>query len=336
MKKLLLLTFCAAILLTAAATAQNAAKPGAKQVTLLCKIIDAPANAESIGLFEPLGMAYREVARGARQADGSYIVTIPASEPKMYAIGFNESQIGPIILGSEKEVTLWANAQFMEKGRTIGSELNKAFETARNQAAALRETGDQLRNDLRMARSTRNGQSIKAEQEKIAAHQREKAQLLDELKKSNPLIWRSISLLLSPDDKGDSNAGELDFYGENFFGYAKLDDPAYEETPEVFQAFQNYVQTISQLGANAVNSKALIDAQLAKLKPGSKMHRRAFAGVVDGMQKANHPEYVNYAQQYIKLYKKEDLGEVGRLEYDLRKFATYTVGMEAPDLVGNT
>ncbi len=336
MKKLLLLPLL--LLLTLAQFSQAQTAKSGQQVTLICKIIDASANAESIGLFEQVGLAYIEVARGQRQEDGSYRFTIPGSEPRMYSIGFNESQNGRIVLGSEKELTLWANAQFMEKGRTVGSPINKAFEEARGTISTLRETSDQLRIELRQARASRDVAGVKAAREKLIAHGKEKTTFLENLKKTNPMFWRSATLQLSPDDTADhvGTTGELEFYGTEFFGYANLSDPAYESTPDVFDAFQNYVMTISQLGASAATSKALVDAQLAKLAPGSKIHRRAFAGIVDGMQKANHPEYANYARAYVKAFKSQDMGEVGRLEYELKKTSTFTTGMEAPDLEGNT
>lgn len=313
-------------------------KASGDPIQLTCKIVEAPPNAENIYVYEQIGMASREVARGARQADGSYVVTMPASEPRIYSIGFNDAQTGRIILGKEKAITLWANAQFMEKGRTIGSDANKTYETMRAQAEQLRTTSDQLRNEQRQARYAQNAAAVKTAREQLVAHEQAKTRFLADLKKSNPMIWRSATVLISPDDVSEtaSATSELDYYSKQFFGYANLSDPAYENVPEVYDAFQQYVGLIAQLGANADALKKLVSEQLAKLTTGSNIHRRAFAGIVAGLKTANHPEEGTLAQQYVDTYRSKDLGEISRLEFDLRKTSTFTPGMEAPDLVGPT
>ncbi|MBK8922044.1 MAG: TlpA family protein disulfide reductase [Saprospirales bacterium] len=226
----------------------------------------------------------------------------------------------------------------MEKGRTTGSEANTSYERLRLQLETLRNTGDTLRMELRQARTTRDQAAIKSANERLQAHGKEKVRFLDSVKKSNPMLWRSATLQLSPDyttDKTDS-PDELTFYSKSFFDYANLSDAGYETTPDVFDAFKNYVLLLSQLGANVSASKEMINAQLAKLPPGAPLHRRALAGAIAGLQAANHPDHLAFARQYINQYKARDLGEVGRLENELKRNSTFTPGSEAPDLVGNT
>lgn len=316
---------------------QKTAKAG-DEVTLVCKIYSAPPGSQYISLYEQIGLAYREVARGQRQADSSFVLKVPASKPRLYHIGFNETMNGRIILGEEKSLTLYANAQYMEKGRTTGSPANKALENMIKRIETLRNAGDQLRNDFRLARNSRNEQSIQSVDERLAALDKGKTAFLDSLKTVNPLLWRSATLQLSPDyfngRKGYAN--ELEFYGKEFFAYANLSDAAYEEIPDVMDAFQNYVALLSQLGANAAMSKQMAETQLARLTPGSNSYRRALSGIVSGFKASNHPDYVAFAKKYVDTYRANDLGDVGRLDYDLKKNSTFTPGMEAPDLVGNT
>jgi len=336
MKKLLILLFALPVLSTNPANAQTA--KAADQLTLVCKIVGESVNAPTISLYEQVGLAYNEVATGQRQEDGSYLIRLPMSEPRLYSIGFNNAQTGRIILGSEKELTLWANLQFMEKGRTVGSEINKAFYDVQNKVSSLAATSEELRSAFRQARASRNAQAIKEVGEKMAAHVKEKTAYLESLKKGNPMFRRFAALQLSPDYtiEQSENSSELDFYNKTFFDYVDLNDPGYEESPLVYDAFQNFVRTISQLGAEPESAKTMIDAQLAKLQPGTKIHRRALSGVISGMQQSNHPAYPDYARLYIKHYRSQDAGEVGRMEYELSRTTTFTPGMIAPDLVGNT
>ncbi len=316
----------------------KAPKSNNEQVTLVCKIIGAPDNAESIGLFEQVGLAYREVTRGQRQPDKSYLITLPVSDPRIYSIGFNESQNGRVILGREKDLTLWANIDYMPKARTVGSAINKAYEGLRGQLDSLRAVSDELGDELRQARASRDADAIGAVNKKIESHNQAKTQLLAGLKKENPMFWRSATLELYPNFTSDkpNGTGELEFYSKEFFAYADLNDPAYEDAPEVYDAFQRYVLTISHLGANVEASAQMFTEQLAKLTPGTNTHRRAYSGILSGLQTTNHPGYATFSRKYIDAYRSKDLGEVGRLEYELKRTSTFTAGMEAPDLVGKT
>lgn len=310
----------------------------ANEVTVICKIVGAPANSQYIALYEQVGLGYREVARGPLQADNSFLLKAPASKPRMYHIGFNETMNGRIILGEEKQLTLYANAEYMEKGRTTGSPANKALEDMLKRVGDFRATGEQLRNDLRLARNGGNNEGAQAISTQLAGLDKQKSAYLDSLKTANPLLWRSAALQLSPDyyNGRTGYTDELDFYSKEFFSYAKLGDPAFEETPDVTDAFQNYVSTLSQLGANAATTKQMAEAQLAKLNPGSKAYRRALSGITSAFKAANHPDYHTFAKKYVDTYRANDLGDIAKLEFDLKKTSTFTPGMEAPDLVGNT
>jgi len=335
MKKLLILLL---LPLSMQAQAPQKAKIATDQINLVCKIVEAPPNAQTIFVYEQIGIANREVARGARQPDESFLVTMPAGEPRVYNIGFNDVQTCRVILGKEKNLTLWANAQFMEKGRTVGSDANKAYETMRAKAAELRATSDQLRNEQRQARQAQNAEALRAVRVQLVANNAAQAAFLADLKKNNPLLWRSATLMLVPDDVSENadNATEVDYYGKEYFGYADFGDPGYDNVPEVYDAFQGYVTLLAQLGANAAKCKQFVNDRLAKLRAESNTNRRAFAGVVTGLKNANHPEHSAFAQEYVNTFRSKDLGDIGILEADLRKTSTFTAGMEAPDLVGPT
>lgn len=310
-------------------------------VTLVCKIIGAPASAQYISLSEPLGLAFREVARGMRQPDSSFLLTIPVSKPQLYTVGFNESSSCRIILGEEPQITLWANAQYMELGRTIGSPTNQAYLNLNKRIEALNTKSDALRVTFRQARYARNQTDVHAVSEQLTAIEKEKEQLLDSLKAVNPILWRTASLRLTPEYTGNDQdkqgySGELEYYSNEFFAFANLNDPAYELSPEVSDAFQKYVLTISQLGGSTTTCKQLIETQLAKLTPGTKTYRRALSGVIDGLKTANHPDYVTYVKKYMDTYRSSDMGEIARLDYELKRNSTFTPGMEAPDLAGRT
>ncbi len=335
MKKVLLLLLLA---LPFQAHEQTSTKSPSSSVRLVCKIIDSPPNANNIFIYEKIGLATREVARGVRQEDGSFVATVAVGEPRIYFVGFNDLQAAPVLLGKEKEITLWANAQHMEKGRTVGSEINRAYEQLRQQAEQLRVKNEQLLNAQRDARVTQNIDGMRSAREQLKAHNEAKANFIAEMKKTQPLLWRSATLLLWPDDVSENPtpASEVEFYARQFFAYADLSDPGYNQVPEVFDAFKNYVAFLQHLGAPAAQVKKGLTEHLSKLPKGSVAHRRAFGGAVKGLQDANHPEMLAFAQSYIETFKAQDLGDVALLEAELRRTSTFTPGMPVPDLVGAT
>jgi thiol-disulfide isomerase/thioredoxin len=127
-------------------------------------------------------------------------------------------------------------------------------------------------------------------------------------------------------------ANQADFLSKEFFRYANLADRGYDNVPDVFTAFESYAKLISELGADV--AKPLADAQLAKIPATSRAYRLALGGLASGFKTTQSPLYPPYTQQYLATYRDQSLGEIGRIEYDLKRAGSFTPGMTAPDLMG--
>lgn len=345
MKKLLLFFF---LLPTVIASAQHtgknaskttAAKSSGNKITLVCKLWEVPFNVDSVNLYEYSGLASRVIGRGGRrQPDSAWVFTLPASKPRFYGVGVGENAIAKVILGEEKEVTLWANVNYMEKARTVNSPANKALENVIKQVDQFRLESEALRNDYFNSQNAAQRKPVEERAAKLAAS---KTRFLDSLKTANPLLWRTATLYVTPDfvtekpEKASPNS-EMEFYGNNYFRFADLKDKAYEETPDVFNGFVNFVKQLAQNGASGDNLKAYIEAQLAKLPAGTRTYRMALGGVVSGLKDLNSNIYPVYVGKYLDLYRNASLGEIGRLELEMKKAGTNLAGFEAPDLAGMT
>ncbi|MEY3195600.1 MAG: hypothetical protein RIQ78_1697, partial [Bacteroidota bacterium] len=331
MKKILLFT----LLLPASLWAFQKNNGGSNQkpgtITLICRVYGVPANLDSMYVYENMGLANRVVARGSRRAlDSAYVLTVPVTTPKFYLVGANELSTTKVILGGEKEVTLWGNSQFMQKARTVNSPANMAFEKLQTQIADLQTQGTQLRAQFNVS----NGNARPPAEAQLVKFGKSKLRILDSLKLANPLLWRFASLQLTPDYTGQG--AEYDFYGKEYFQNAPLTDKAFEEIPEVFYAFERYTAQLLNLGASQEQAVALAEAQLAKIPAGSRTRRMAMGGVVSMLKNANSNQYPIMAKKYIDLYRNSNNGEIPRLEMELRRAGTQTTGFEAPDLAGMT
>lgn len=338
MKKLLFFLF----LLPAFAWAQKPAKAAPQKdqgmLTLTCKIVGLPLNTDSLSLYEFAGLASRTILRTGRQLDSTYVFTLPRSKARFYGVGFSENGIARIILGEEPAVTLWANAEYMDKARTVNSPANRAYENVRRRVEALQLEGETHRIAYMQAQADKNTaleQSVVARFGQLA---KAKTKFLDSLKTANPLLWRVATLQLTPDVEAEKNAksytNQAQFLSKESFRYANFNDRGYDNTPEVFTAFEAYAKIISDLGPDV--AKELADAQLAKIPTTSNTYRMALGGLVSGFKTAQSPLYPPYTQQYLTAYRNQSLGEIGRVEYELKRAGAFTPGMAAPDLVGQT
>lgn len=332
MKKLMLLLFLSPAFLWAQGNKPNTQKSGGT-VTLICRVYGVPANQDSMYLYENMGLANRIVARGGRRpVDSAYVLTIPMSAPKMYLVGSNEQSTAKVILGEEKEVTLWGNSQFMNKARTVNSPANKAFEAVQNRINQFTEQGMQLRGQYTMATGSARNQA----QQKIGDFGKAKAHYLDSLKSANPMFWRFAGLKLTPDFSGQEGATEAEFYGTQYFRNVNLSDKALEDIPEVFSAFETYIATLLNYGVSHDRAVEMGQMLLKNLSPESRTYRMALGGIVSALKTSNSSQYVTVAKKYIDQYRNNSYGEIARLEMDIRKAGTFMTGVEAPDLSGMT
>ncbi len=344
MKKLLPLLFLLPAL--ALSAQQGSSKPkaapakatavAANKITLVCKLWEVPVNVDSINLYEYAGLANRVVARGGRrQPDSAFVFYLPLSQPRIYGVGVGDNSLARVILGEEKEVTLWANCTYMDKGRTVNSPANKALENVFRQIEQFRSQSEDIRNQFF---NTANAAARKPVEERAAQLSSAKTRFLDSLKTASPLLWRVATVNVIPEFIAEKSSAptELDFYGMRYFRNADLKDKGYEEIPDVFTAFETFIRVLSQQGATTENMKMFIETQLAKIPAESKTYRMALGGVVSGLKAINSTSYSSYTGKYLDLYRSKSWGEIGRLEMEMKKASTFMTGFEAPDLSGMT
>lgn len=337
MKKLLLF----ALLMPASLWAfqkNTASKPAPKpaksnnNITLVCRLYGTQRSADSVYLYENYGLAKRIVARAGKSGvDSAYVFSIPPSAARFYSVGANEQSTAKIILGEEKQVTMWGNTQFMNKARTVNSEANKALEAVQVQIAQFVSETDQIR--AQFGQST--GTMRRTMEERITQFGQRKVRFLDSLKTANPLLWRMASLQLTPDYTGQGGTA-AEFYTKEFFRWVDLSDKAFDQIPDVYNAFDAFINSQFQLGVPHDQAVKAAETYLAKIPAGTTTYRMALGGIVAALKANNSLQYPTVAKKYIELYSPNNLGEIPVLDMELKKSATFTTGFEAPDLVGMT
>jgi thiol-disulfide isomerase/thioredoxin len=338
MKKLLLIAFLMPASLWAfqknntAKPAPAGAKAPANNVTLSCRLYGTNSSADKIYLYENIGLAKKVVASAGKSgADSAYVLTIPAGPARFYSVGATEQSTARIILGEEKQVTLWGNTQFMHKARTVNSPANKALEAMQERISQFATESTQIRAQFNAS----TGNMRKTMEERVVQLGLRKQKYLDSLKTANPLLWRSASLQMTPDYFGQGGT-ESEFYAKEWFKYANLSDKTFETIQDVFTAFESFVLQQIQMGVAHEKAVQNAETQLANIPAESTARRIAQGGVVSAMKATNSPQYPMVAKKYIDTYRKQDLGEIPALDSEVKKASTFLTGFEAPDLAGMT
>ena len=336
MKKLLLL----ALLMPASLWAfqkNTASKPGQApgkggNITLTCRLYGANGSADSVYLYENMGLGKRIIARAGKSGpDSAYVLIIPAGPARFYSVGANEQSTAKVILGEEKQVTMWGNTQFMNKARTVNSAANKSLEKLQERLTIFATESAQVRAQFNQS----TGTVRRTMEERVAQLGQRKMRFLDSLKSANPLLWRSASLQLTPDYAGQGGT-EAEFYGKEYFRWADLSDKAFEQIPDVYYAFDAYIATQFQLSVKHEKAIQMAETQLAKIPVGSTAYRMALGGMVASLKANNSPQYSTIANKYVELYSSKNLGEIPAIVMELKKSATFMTGFEAPELAGMT
>lgn len=332
MKKFLLFAFLFPLALWAQGNKSGAAKKTARgTVTVICHVYGVAANLDSLYIYENMGLANRIVARAPRTGkDSAYVLTIPASSPKMYLIGASEASTAKVILGEESQVVLWGNSMYMNKARCVNSPANTAFEQVQSRIASIQDEGNKVRGQYNVA----TGADRTKAESVVTAYSKSKKNFLDSLKRANTLLYHYASLKLVPDVIGPNGAAEM--YGKDLFGFADLSDKSYEDMPEVFSAFESYTAQLLNTGMPQDKVVEQAETQLAKIPANTSTYRMALGGIVSALKGSNSVQYMNEAKKYIELYRSKSYGEVARLEMDLRRSSTFMTGVEAPELKGMT
>jgi len=335
MKKLIL----AALLMPASLWAfqkTTPAKPAptksGNKVTLTCRLYGTQRSADSVYLYENLGLAKRIVARAGKSgADSAYVLTIPTGAARFYSVGANEQSVAKVILGEENQVTMWGNTQFMHKARTVNSAANKALEGVQLQLDQFETESTQIRAQFNQSTGTMR----RTMEERVGLFTQRKTRFLDSLKTANPLLYRMASVRIMPDYAGQGGT-EAEFYGKEFFRWANLSDKALDQIPDLYNAFDAFMAMQFQLGVQHEAAVKMADIQLAKIPAGSNAYRMAMGGIISALKANNSPQYPIVAKKYIELYSSKNLGEIGAMDMELKKSATFLAGFEAPDLAGMT
>ena len=177
---------------TTATTAKISAKaPQALDMITLKCTFDNCSSLDSIKLYQSSGYFKEPIMTAYPDKEGQFTFTLPKSKsPQCYFIGLNVDvdKLKPVILGTEKEVTLTGPCYNMELTNVKDSKLNEGFSDAFRKMGLLK---------IEMNKAAENMQLNYADaklrvdfENQIKGIDQKKSSLLDSVKKANPFVGK--------------------------------------------------------------------------------------------------------------------------------------------------
>lgn len=305
-----------------------------KNVTLTCKLTNC---APTLFLFEFDGVAFRKLHKATASEDGSFVFKIPKTAPNFYYVGNNAATgLKPIILGQEEQVVLKGNCTNMRSSKVSNSSFNKTYDELKYKMNNFKAESNKLNQEY--VNAGRNTTALEGIKKKMQELDNEKFVLLDSLEKTEPFFAKILALntYVSFQNNGGAYPNELDYFVNEFFQFADFKDETFNRLPWVFEAFKSYTETLSKIRISAIKHKLYIDNALAKIPTKSRAHQLALGGVVASLKAAKHPNFINYANEFISVFTEEQPEAAADLQREIDKIKNFTVGGMAPDFTQKT
>lgn len=314
------------ILVTLASIAQES-------IIVKCEL----ANCQQVpALYEFDGLAFAHLFDPLTNPEGKLYFEIPETTPKYYYFGLPDGQKKPILLGSEKNVSIVGNCAAIQASAIANSPLNKQYENLKKKLNAFDSKLGELTNLHRQYNSDPQKQSELETALKNLDDQR--TFLLDSLKKNAPFLGNIASLhtYLSFQNNGENYNNEVEYFVNTYFQFANLSDPNLQDVVYVYEAFRNYTNTISSIGLQAADHERLINANLNRIPENSKTYRYALGGIISSLRQKKHSNFPLFAQSYINRFQSVNPQAAKELQAQIDVMKLSLPGAIAPDFQQET
>ncbi len=311
--------------------------PPKGEVTFTCNV-NACDKVDSIYLFEFNGITFRKLKSAPTTDWQTYQFKLPATGARFYYVGLANTNLKPLILGSEEEVTLQGSCPSFQGAQLPNSAINNDYEQLKNAMNQHKSELGNLLQQFQAANSQENVEQANAVIGRLGKLDKKRLALLDSLKKVNPYLAKiaALNTYVSYQNYGTGDENEIEYFGNKYFQYVDWKDPAYNYNAWVYEGLKGYAQTITAVGLPEVAQREFLDKVLQKIPAGSHAHKLALGGVISAMQGKTNGNMGIYVKQYLEKYKSTEPEAAAQLEQMLRQSGGITPGGEAPDFTMNT
>lgn len=315
-----------------------AAQKTAPNIIITCQF-DNCSVVDTFVLYDINGLMQTQIASAKLDAKGIATFSIPRlNTSKFFGLGVNgEAQhIKLLLLGAEDNVKITGPCFDMTQAKTENSKINAGYDEAVAKSNVLKQETNTIVQEYQkdyndVAKRTQN-------EARLGETDKKKRQLLADLKKSNPLAAKILALdtytSYQNDPKKANWNSEVDYFGKNYFQYANLSDPDYNQVPLVTSSMRNFVNviTIRDLKLPRETQMKYIDDVLNRFTPGSTAYKFGLSGVVLSLLEKQSALILTYGAKYIKAFPSDDPNFLAQLSQSMNAMKTNMVDVPAPEI----
>ncbi len=264
----------------------------------------ASAQMDSIRIYMLDGLTLKPILGAElRQEGDKFVFEMRGDLPGegLYFIGQAPRNLGAIILGKEKGVTITGNGMnlpaYMKVENSPSNDLLDEINT--RMGAFLQQSRSSVQN-LRTS-----GESDAQIRQALNSIVDQQLAYLDSLTANDPLIAKifamSIQEVYNPENNPQGYPDEQHHFAATLLSYADLSDPAYNYLP-VSDYLRAYVPQIFGSTIPEEDAKVYFDQLLARMPEGSMAHKNALAAAVSSMEQMSANVFPEYGERYLELY----------------------------------
>jgi thiol-disulfide isomerase/thioredoxin len=307
-------------------------------VTLTCTFENCSA-ADSLSLWRTDGYFSSVLQFAKPDAKGNYTFQVPHSTtPQFYFVGLNDKpeNLKAVLLGTEKEVALTGPCYSPSLGEAKSSKLNADYDEALRKMTTLKLDMNKVNQKFQM---NYNDEKFRKEAEDdMLVLDKKKVTLLDSLKKTNPFVGKILALDTYTSFQHSVNKGkfkdEIEYFGTQYFQYANLNDPEYNNIASIYELSRSYAQVIlmPQLGLKKEQQIGYLNTVLKQFPAKSQAERYALSGFFSKMKEVQSPLFITYAEQYLVNFPDESPNNKAMLSMYINQVKAQFLEVPAPEI----
>ena len=301
---------------------------------------EAVIELDLLGCKEPLsllqfdGSKFYPVKQVEKTTDNRYEVKLAKQEPGFFYVGTSNSNMLPVLLGSEDTVRISGNCLKIRTANISNSPLNADYHDLKASINALKQEGAGLIRRYQSKRDSAGKAAIVAEMKTLDD---KKLALLKKAEGTHPLFGPIVRLntYLSYHNHAEGYGNEIEYFALQYFGLVDFSEPVYGRLPWVYEGFKEYANTLASIGINAKRQQQFIEARLSKMEAGSPVHKLALSGVVTALKQRNTESFSHFARVFIETYKEADPDAAASMYAQIEQVKALMKGGTAPDFSQN-
>lgn len=279
------------------------------------------------------GFGFEEVGHAVARGESLVEFAVPKTLPRFYYIGTSPTQTKPLLLGNEPLVKVEGPCNPIRATQIMQSPLNQQYLQLRGELAKLTRAHNVQIRELSKAYRAQDGETIEAAVTELQQIDLKKADLLDSIRREDAFLYSiaALNTMLSYQNNKGKYDNEVEYYGNEYFRFIDLNNPALTGNSMVYEAFRNYATTLSSVGLPADVHLAFMKNGLALTGENDEVYQLAIGGILSALERTSHANYKPLAQAFVDRFWDKEPAICKQLQQKLTAMKGISIGGEAPD-----